>query len=225
MFQHYRLQKHGTSWLLVTILTLAHLTAYSRSAWQVNFAGGIASAQKLREEASFHDTYYDNIDSGYNLSASIERQLTNKFRVEGEILYIHQSINQFAIDNIFRSAHGHISATPVLVNFYRDFPLDDVALIPFVGIGVGGVHLDKDIQQDAGSGLIKGTDTVFAYQLSTGVHYILDKHWQIGMGYHYLATARSQFPISNSTGTLGSLTSVYKVHLINADISYSIFSP
>jgi len=82
------------------------------------------------------------------------------------------------------------------------FQPDWERLVPFAGVGIGGVYSTLDL----GEGFLGGahgeaTDLVLAWQAFAGLRYRLSTHWSLGVTYRYLATDNQDWDVSWNYGS------------------------
>jgi len=108
-------------------------------------------------------------------------------RFDAEITYRDNDIDVIGVN-----AEGSTSALSYMVNGYFDIPTH-LALRPYVGAGIGFATVSVNDAIIPGippfpAPVADDSDTVFAYQLSTGVGLEISRTTTLTLGYRYFAT-------------------------------------
>ena len=120
-------------------------------------------------------------DTGLAASAAIGTSI-DSFRVEGEISYQKNDIDEVSIDGFgSASLDGDSTAFTLLLNGYYDFS-NDSAFTPYLTAGIGYSNVEVDVEGSSDD------DNVFAYQLGAGVGYAVSEQATIDLKYRYFAT-------------------------------------
>lgn len=181
----------------------------------------------------------NNIGGGGGAGLGFRMQ---NFRVEGELFYNYITTKSFqtgdctlqkpyletpigvcnGVNTLFKSVfagfNGNTSAIYGLVNTYYDFMSYDSEkyLVPYVGIGIGGVRLTKNYTLSNTlstiSVSVSDTATAAAAQGIVGFSYYLDDYAWLGMDYRYLTT-RAITTFNNE--------SKYTLNMININANFS----
>jgi opacity protein-like surface antigen len=119
------------------------------------------------------------------------------FRVEGEIGYQFNDIDQATVNSGGRSVSGSVSegdmtAFSLMANGYFDF-VNTTPFTPFISAGLGVATLEIN---DLGG--FDSDDTVFAYQFGVGVGYAINQNFNIDLTYRYFATEDPDFGVSEA---------------------------
>jgi opacity protein-like surface antigen len=125
-------------------------------------------------------------------------------RLEGELSYKNAGIQSITsqIDGFrFHSVNGSIGALAMMFNGFFDLH-NNSRFTPYLGGGVGfaTLHLSDTTGIDTSGGSAKiidlygaADDTVFAYQVGTGVEIALNPQCSLDIGYRYFVTDRANF--------------------------------
>jgi opacity protein-like surface antigen len=122
-------------------------------------------------------------------------------RLEGELTYKHagiKSITSQSSGSSFRNVDGSLGAFAMLFNGFFDLH-NKSQVTPYLGGGIGfaSLHLSETTGIDnLGQSLIlygAGDDTVFAYQVGTGVEIAINRQFSLDLGYRYFATDSGRF--------------------------------
>ncbi len=156
-----------------------------------------------------------DFDPGVTLGVAAGYELQNHLRIEGELDYRQNELNERQAPGSNQLLDGDISAVSLLVNAFYPFKNLPVptAVTPYIG---GGLGLSRIALNDAqlGGGRAAGTiladdeDTAFTYQLSLGFEYGLSSILDLTVDYRYLRTVDPKF--DNALG--GSLEAEFASH-------------
>jgi OOP family OmpA-OmpF porin len=107
-----------------------------------------------------------------------------KGRVEVEIGYRTNGIDNFRMNGINVPISGDVTSKSVMVNGYYDFR-NQTKWSTFFGAGAGVAQVNFDADALLGD----EDDTAFAYQFIAGIGYALSLHTSVDLSYRYFATA------------------------------------
>jgi opacity protein-like surface antigen len=186
---------------------------------------------ELRGGASFPD------DADTDFGGGIDGDLSSDtgWLIEGAFGYAHESglrgeivggyryndLDDFKISGGTVDIEGDIEAVTVMVNLYYDFDLGTYGgatgatanLVPFVGGGIGAAFLNAEIDQIGGIPINdEEDDTVFAWQVVTGLAYNFTPKLAATLRYAYFATSDPEFD---------GVDSEYSGHNVLGGIRYS----
>ncbi|MHB8808672.1 MAG: outer membrane protein [Desulfobulbaceae bacterium] len=132
-------------------------------------------------------------DPGWAIGAAVGYRFSN-FRVEGEVAYQENDIDESSAFGISIDSSGDVNGTAFLVNGYYDF-INTSAFTPFITAGLGYANVEINDYGIPGSGLgrYSDDDSVFAYQVGVGVGYAVNENVTIDAWYRYFATEDPEF--------------------------------
>lgn len=132
-------------------------------------------------------------DSGLSFGAALGYDFNN-FRVEGEISYQQNDIDNIGAEGVYFDATGDTTVLSFLINGYYDF-INSSAFTPFVsaGLGVAQVEFNNFNISRFGFSGSNDEDTVFAYQIGMGVGYAVTEKVTIDIWYRYFGTEDSEY--------------------------------
>lgn len=125
-------------------------------------------------------------------------------RMEGELSYKKAGIGSVTSQSDgfrFHSVNGSIGALAMMFNGFFDLH-NNSRITPYLGGGIGfaSMHLSDTTGIDTRNGAAQritlygaGDDTVFAYQVGTGVEIALNRQCSLDLGYRYFVTDRANF--------------------------------
>jgi len=117
---------------------------------------------------------------GYAVGGGIGYQLPCNFRVEGELTYRHNTLDQLTIKgsdaNLILKLDGSISSLAYIGNLLFDFPVA-WACVPYVGFGLGGYQEWNKVRIPAFSGTendlrLKSSISGVGYQFIAGFNWL-----------------------------------------------------
>jgi opacity protein-like surface antigen len=141
--------------------------------------------------------------SGWGLSGFIGFILTDALRAEFEGGYRITEIDAATVtrNTLFAGsvsqtfqADGQVDMSLAMVNLYYDLHMGDLPFLPWVGVGLGGAHVEYQVLYDYdGAGVLnpvsaKDSDWQFAYQLMAGVTAPVAEAVSVSLGYRYFST-------------------------------------
>jgi len=128
-------------------------------------------------------------DVGYALGGIIGYGFGH-LRIEGEIAYQKNDLDQIKALGVSVDATGDTSSLTGLLNGYYDFN-NTSPFTPYIGGGVGVAKVEINDVSIPGSGFsnINDDHTVFAYQLGVGVAYAINESFSFDVKYRYFATS------------------------------------
>lgn len=134
-----------------------------------------------------------SFDSGFNAGGRLGYKNT-PLRYEGELTFIHADTGRFRVNALHQgNVSGHSSALALMANGYYDFPEIVPAVEPFLGIGIGlaGVGATLNSTTPFRNVHFSRSNTVFAWQATTGLTYNFSEQYAFDIAYRYLDTARA----------------------------------
>lgn len=186
--------------LAALALAVSSTVSYSAKADTVNFSDNLYLSGSLgltivKDESENDPTIpaslkYDH-DNALNINAALGKHFTQNIRGEVELGYRSMDTD---ID-------GTVLALPVtgsadtdiwtlMVNGYYDFDTG-TKFRPYVGAGIGVARYDIDMTIAGVSD--DEDDTVFAYQIGTGVTYNVAEQWDVQAGYRFLSAPKPEY--------------------------------
>ena len=143
-----------------------------------------------------------NYDKGYSFSLVLGYMLGNGIRLEAEGGYINNGFQEINVGMPGDFAaqlglgenklEGNFSALTLTLNAYYDIDLGS-NLAPYVGGGLGGAGLSSKMRSTAGDLLVNDRNSVFIYQVGTGLGYTFSGYSNgpditVSLDYRYLAS-------------------------------------
>ena len=119
-----------------------------------------------------------------------------EFRAEIAVDYRQEELSTITVLPAQSSeSSGQHSLLTAMVNAYVDYNPDDMKLfaVPYVGFGVGYGRIEVDTDNSAATVRINDEDSVFAWQVMTGVVIPYTDTVGFRVGYRYLSTTDPNF--------------------------------
>ncbi len=177
-----------------SLLCLASL-AHADEGWYVRGQGGasLLTSSELDDPTGILaalDTDI-NFDIGYDLSGALGYHW-GLFRVEGEMTYAESDIDEVEVLGIEVSGSGDVNSLGFMANAFKDFEISDVWQVNLGG-GIGYAIVSINDASVVGIPLADDEDSVFAYQLGTGIDYQMSPATTLSLDYRYFATLDPEF--------------------------------
>lgn len=135
----------------------------------------------------------DNFHWGYNVGGRLGYQST-PIRYEAELTYINTPLEDFRLANIRQDGvSGGTWAAMAMANIYYDFPDMVPAVSPYLGVGLGYAYVETRLDS-LGPPLpsnFKGSDSVFAYQVTGGFSYNYTESYTANLSGRYVGTQKA----------------------------------
>ncbi len=132
-----------------------------------------------------------SFDVGYDVSGAIGYHW-GLFRVEGEITYAESDIDEVEVLGIEVSGSGDVDSLGFMANAFWDFEISD-GWQAYLGGGIGYAVVSINDASVVGIPLADDNDSVFAYQLGTGIDYQMSPATTLSLDYRYFATFDPEF--------------------------------
>ncbi len=132
-----------------------------------------------------------NFDIGYDLSGALGYHW-GLFRVEGEMTYAESDIDEVEVLGIEVNGSGDVNSLGFMANVFKDFEISDVWQVNLGG-GIGYAIVSINDASVVGIPLADDEDSVFAYQLGTGIDYQMSPATTLSLDYRYFATLDPEF--------------------------------
>ncbi len=177
-----------------SLLCLASL-AHADEGWYVRGQGGasLLTSSELDDPTGILaalDTDI-NFDIGYDLSGALGYHW-GLFRVEGEMTYAESDIDEVEVLGIEVNGSGDVNSLGFMANVFKDFEISDVWQVNLGG-GIGYAIVSINDASVVGIPLADDEDSVFAYQLGTGIDYQMSPATTLSLDYRYFATLDPEF--------------------------------
>ncbi|MBS3731377.1 MAG: porin family protein [Desulfobacterales bacterium] len=138
-------------------------------------------------------------DPGVSVMCAIGGQINERMRIEPELAYQKNDLDQASSSGASASADGDLTSISFLTNFYYDF-INESPFTPYLSAGIGFAQIEVD---DIASAVLTESigsdeDTVFAYQFSGGIGWALGERVTLDFSYRYYATEEPHFTPADS---------------------------
>ena len=159
----------------------------------------IGLAQPQDSEGNLNgDPIIAEYDLGTALGVAVGNDLGNNIRIEGELAFQSNDINNINVPGVGSSdVVCETRSTALLLNGYYDIKnLSNVSLFFTVGAGLARVDIDSLNIAGAGPTTSSDDDTVYAYQVGVGAGFGVTEKVTLDVKYRYFATANPEFDAS-----------------------------
>ncbi len=205
------------------VVGLAAAAPAQAQGWYAGIQGGVTFAQDADNESGGVNVESTQ-DTGFNIGGMVGYDLGNSFRVEGELTYRQNDIDELDVSDLGLgvdelSGTGDVSALSFMANGFYDF---DVAwpVKPYIGGGIGFARVSlNDAGAEAGGvsvELADDEDVVFAYQFGAGLSYPINPTMLISLDYRYFATSDPEFEDADGDD----FDSEYRTHNIGLSVRF-----
>lgn len=144
-------------------------------------------------------------DPGFGLAAVAGYRLGTGLRLEGEIAYRQNDLDEISLEGLGTAAvDGDATALAVMGNLFYDFATG-TPVTPYLGLGVGFAR----IAVDSADLDVDDSDTVFAYQVKVGLLAPVTPRLALVGGYTYFAT---------SDPKIEATTAEYRAHTLDVGL-------
>ena len=189
------MRNRSLSLVCATSLLCLSSLAHADEGWYVSgqFGANILTSSALDEPTGVLAAIGTEVDFdlGYSLSGALGYHW-GLIRVEGEITYAENNIDEFEALGIVLSGSGDVNSVGFMANFFKDFEIADDWQF-YLGGGVGFAIVSVNDASIPGVPLADDDDTVFAYQFGTGLGYQISPATTISLDYRYFATDDPEF--------------------------------
>ncbi len=170
---------------IASALVLAAIVSQPASAEQSGYVSVKGGANWLDDVSSSGDRA--EFDAGFAFFGAIgldtgEIWEAGKVRLEAEIGYRENDIDNVRIGGVNFSSSGDVEQLSFMANVYHDF-LPGSQIRPYLGVGLGIV--DGDVSGNVGGFSVSNSGTEFAYQAMAGLSYQVDSQWAIDAEYRF----------------------------------------
>jgi opacity protein-like surface antigen len=175
-----------------TLAAESSSNAGSSGNWYVSVFAGGSSLQEV--DTNYTGTAYTiEFDNGYVVGATVGRNITQNWRIEGELSHAEYDANAFAFSGgPNASASEGLDATYLLANVWYDIPTRS-KISPYVGGGVGIARLKGDVLFSNGFGFSPSDSNAFTYQLGAGINIPIGSRMTVDAGYRFKVTSKTHF--------------------------------
>ena len=163
------------------------------------------------------DTDVD-FDTGYLGAVAVGYALGNGLRIEGELAYRRNDIDQVNLFGAIDLGSGKVTTTSLMLNFVYDINLKS-KFVPYIGAGIGFANVDADVGLLIGS--VDDSDNVFAWQGIIGAAYQVSDQLDLFVDYRYFQTEDPNF----SSSLIGDVSVDYDSQSVMIGLRYRFAAP
>jgi opacity protein-like surface antigen len=164
--------------------------------WYVSLFGGVSWLDEVKTDYTFDGysgDYHADIDTdvGFIIGGAIGTHLTDDLRVEVEVAYSENDVDQIKYDDAIGvnsgsyDAHGKFGILTFMANIWYDVPLSE-ELKPYVGGGAGIAIVDGDVGYDDIDDydpIFDNSEVAFAFQVGAGLRWQVWENIALDVGY------------------------------------------
>lgn len=130
-------------------------------------------------------------DSGFAVGGAVGYQLSPNWRVEGEVTYRRNEVDEFKISGTDFNADGDVDSVAVMANGYYDFANSSL-WTPYIGAGIGTAIVSFNDIEANGVKAIDDDDTVFAFQVGVGLGLEVTPNMTLSLDYRFFGTTDAE---------------------------------
>lgn len=169
----------------------AHGVAYIglRGSYVVTDDGSTTGNALSSYDQTYDDGYAGAVYIGWALHDALRLELEGGFRsadINTLTVVTDPSVVYLPGDTVDVGADAQ--AGTAMLNFYYDMDVFGGDVVPWVGAGLGGAHVEYNVTDPLG--VFSGNDKawIFAYQLMAGLTFPIGEGWSLTASYHYFTT-------------------------------------
>lgn len=197
------------------LLALSAPAAFAaKGAYYLGLHGGLAIPEGV-ENDSDAGSFNLEFDPGWLAGASLGYDLRSAHpdigvgRVELEFAWRENALDQVEFRDPSIGAGGKARAASLMFNTIGEYR-PTLPWLPYIGAGAGAARITLEDLTEGGAPLVDDRDTVFAWQVLTGVGFRAGKRVCLDLGYRYFSAVNPRF-----TDALGvDFDSGYAVHTL-----------
>ena len=186
----------------------------------VSLRGGVGLMADQDDDNNYGLT--KSSDVGTAFMGALGRQVGDA-RIEAEVGYLSNNIQSVQAEGFVLpgTTTGTTTAIPIMLAGFYDFRnMGSETFVPYVGAGLGAVHIHENIESDELGLTEKGTNFVFGYTFMAGFNAALNQSFSAGLGYQFLGTTEGSYNLFNSAGASIPYNDNYYNNLIMANLTY-----
>jgi len=182
--------------ILTAVLALVFIATSAHAADKGMYVSGnlgVSLAADSNFSVSGVDVFEISLDTGFNIGGALGYDY-GQFRAEFEIAYHAWDTDKGTIPGVIDGVvipscpctgpvDGDASALSFMVNWYYDFPVVNLPVSPYLGLGIGGAIVTGDITVLGGD----DSDLAFAYQIMAGIGFEINPLANLTVGYRFFS--------------------------------------
>jgi len=176
--------KKGILFLFVVTIAAFAATAHANGPYL-----GVHGGAAFLNDFDINDNS-TRFDPGFNLGGTAGYAFA-RARVEGELTYRRNNADSITSAGIKLPAEGNVTSLTMMANGFYDI-LTDTPLTPYVGGGLGLVHISFNDVKAPGAG-ITGNGNHLATQFALGVAYKVNNAIGLDFGYRFFVSNEIRF--------------------------------
>jgi opacity protein-like surface antigen len=194
--------------IIISVLSLTYAAGALAGSYGIGYVGLRGSYVNAEDQATASLNVDDRraFKNGWGATGFMGFIIDDALRAEVEAGYRINSLDEtYVARNALLPAStgstfitgGQVDMGIAMANLYYDFQIKGLPVLPWVGVGIGGAHVNYSFVYDYGDPLApamaKDSDWQFAYQLMAGVTVPVGETTSMSVGYRYFKTEEMVF--------------------------------
>lgn len=128
---------------------------------------------------------------GFAIGGAVGYQLSPNWRLEGEITYRRNEVDDFKISGTNFNADGNVDSVAFMANGYFDFANSSL-WTPYLAAGIGTAVVSFNDIEVGGATAIDDEDVVFAFQVGAGIGFEVTPNVTLSLDYRFFGTTDAE---------------------------------
>lgn len=207
------MKKNGIKMIAIAALSLIGISSAfafigEEDRWYIAGTGALVFKNKNKAFVDANNGMENKYKLGWGTSVAVGRTI-DCWRAEVELAYRRNKVKDYnVVENGTKNpvkAGAYSRDIAIMANVYYDLPVCN-CLSVYIGAGAGVSFNEFAVEQDVGQGgnvsyshrlYASQKNTLFAWQVMTGVAYDLSENWAITLGYRLFATMKPKYQLDN----------------------------
>lgn len=179
----------------LSVLTLMGFTSAAQAQFYLGAQGGLS----IQDEG---DAREDNVEGDIDFSEGFAVGALGGYRfglndnlsldVEAEVTYRDNDVDDVTVSGVDLDADGDLTSFAFMANGWLNWHVGS-GFSPYIGGGVGVLHVELEDLNIVGINLDDDSDTVVAGQLGAGVAYAVTENVELSLDYRFLIADDADF--------------------------------
>ncbi|TQV73340.1 outer membrane protein [Denitrobaculum tricleocarpae] len=179
----------------LSALTLLGFTSAAQAQFYLGAQGGVsiqddsdADEDGISGELGYSEGFALGALGGYRFGLNDSVSLD----IEGEVTYRDNDVDDLTIEGVDFDADGDLTSFAFMANGWLNWHVGS-GFSPYVGGGVGVLHVELEDLDVSGVNIADDSDTVLAGQLGAGVAYAVTENVELSLDYRFLIADDADF--------------------------------